>query len=141
MSESGWITQREAARLLGVHPSLIPKMLRRSDLTSRGLRPSLSRADVLELAAARTAAAAEREDRRTAPPRSTQPPDGQYEWLRAPAAAAVLGCTTIALQGRCARGQVPYTVHDGRRWFRLDLLELQVRARVAEERRRVGSRR
>ena len=49
-----------------------------------------------------------------------------------PAAAAVLGCTEIALKGRATRGQVPYAVSDGRRWFRLDLLELQVRARAAQ---------
>lgn len=141
VSESGWITQRESARLLGVHPSLISKMLRRGDLTSRDQRPSLSRQQVVDLAARREDDRQERLLRRSSSargPRGPRPPDDLHDWLGAPAAAAVLGCTTIALQGRCARGQVPYTVHDGRRWFRLDLLELLVRARVAEERGTVG---
>jgi hypothetical protein len=35
---------------------------------------------------------------------------------------------------------VPYVVHGDRRWFRLDLLELVVRAEVAQGRRRVRRR-
>lgn len=68
-----WVTQREAARVLGVHASAVPKMIRRDDLTPRDHVPSLSRDQVVELAAARGAAAAEREARPTAtasPPRS-----------------------------------------------------------------------
>jgi hypothetical protein len=127
-----WVTHREAALLLGVHVSLIPKMLRRGDLTSRRERPSLSRDQVVELAAARRTAAAERERRRllvhaTGP----QPPDDEHEWLLVPTAAAVLGCTEGALKMRANRGRVPYTVHGRRRWFRLDQLELLVRAQVA----------
>lgn len=127
-----WVTHREAAVLLGVHVSLIPKMLRRGDLTSRRKRPSLSRDQVVELAAARRTAAAERERRcplshATGP----QPPDDEHEWLLVPTAAVVLGCTEGALKMRANRGRVPYTVHGGRRWFRLDQLELLVRAQVA----------
>lgn len=135
----GWVTQREAARLLGVHISAVPKMVRRGDLTPRGGRPSLSLDQVLKLAATRAAAAQERERGRTTPaPSRPWPPDEEHDWLLAPAAAAVLGCTRIALQGRSTRGQVPYTVHDGRRWYRLDLLELLVRARAASHRRTTG---
>lgn len=61
------MTHREAALLLGVHMSLIPKMLRRGDLTSRRKRPSWSRDEVLELATARKERAAERERRRKIP--------------------------------------------------------------------------
>lgn len=126
------MTHRQAAELLGVHVSLIPKMLRRGDLTSRGESPALSRRQVVELAAVRAAEADERARRRTTPPSSgPRPPDDEHEWLPTPSAAAVLGCTEIALKGRAARGQVPYTVHGGRRWFRLDLLELLLRARAA----------
>ena len=60
VSESEWVTHREAAQLLGVHVSLIPKMLRRGDLTSRGESPALSRRQVVDLAAARAAEADER---------------------------------------------------------------------------------
>jgi hypothetical protein len=127
-----WMTHREAAELLGVHVSLIPKLIRRGDLNTRGAWPSLSRVEVLELARVRQERDAERarrrEGRRSSGPR---PPDHEHDWLLAPAAAVVLGCSEIALKGRAVRGQVPYTVHDGRRWFRLDLLELVVRARAA----------
>lgn len=132
------MTHREAALLLGVHVSLIPKMLRRGDLTSRRERPSISRDQVVALAAARRAAAAARERRRplvdmTGP----QPPDDEHEWLLVPTAAVVLGCSEGALKMRANRGRVPYTVHGGRRWFRLDQLELLVRAQVARSTLRV----
>lgn len=125
-----WVTQREAAALLGVHASLIPKMVRRGELTPRGRRPSLSRGEVLELAAARERRASEREKRRPAS-RRPQPPDADHEWLPVPAAAAVLGCSTVAARARARRGRVPSVLHAGRRWFRLDLLELYIRARAA----------
>jgi hypothetical protein len=127
-----WVTQREAAELLGVHPITVAKMVRRGDLTSRDERPSLSRDQVFELASARRDAALARARWRT----STGPPDDRHEWLLAPAAAAVLGCTETALYGRTTRGQVPYVVHGRRRWYRLDLLELVVRAQVARATRR-----
>jgi hypothetical protein len=139
LDRSEWVTYREAAELLGVHVSLIPKMLRRGDLTSRRQRPALSRAQVLDLAAARqrmTAERAQREaDLRQGGPR---PPDDDHEWLLGPAAAAVLGCSEGALGMRANRGQVPFMVHCRRRWYRLDLLELLVRARVARDRGQVS---
>ncbi|WP_139306507.1 hypothetical protein [Nocardioides exalbidus] len=62
-----WITQREVAAILGVHKSAIPKMQRRGDLTPRARRrPALSLAAVVELKAAREAAALELERRHTA---------------------------------------------------------------------------
>lgn len=136
--ESGWATHRGAAVLLGVHVSLIQKMLRRGDQSSRRVPPALSRAQVLELAAERERAAAERErlrlERRPTGPR---PPDDEHEWLPGPAAAVVLGCSEGALGVRANRGRVPFTVCGHRRWYRLDLLELQVRAQVAVETGRV----
>ena len=83
------------------------------------------------MASKRVAAAVRREECRTVGAVGPRPPDEEHEWLLAPAAAVVLGCTEIALQGRATRGQVPVTVHRGRRWFRLDQLEMLVRARVA----------
>jgi hypothetical protein len=137
--DAAWVTQHEAARLLGVHVSLIPKMLRRGDLSSRRARPSLSRAEVLELADARERARVERARRDAASrPAGPRPPDDEHDWLLGPAAAAVLGCSQGALGMRASRGRVPFTVHRGRRWYRLDLLELVVRARVARARGRVA---
>lgn len=134
---SEWVTQRQAAELLGVHISLVPKMVRRGELSPRAGRPSLSRAEVLEAAAARERRAMERERRRSMSP-GPQPPDTEHDWLLAPAAAAVLGCSVVAIGARARRGRVPSTLHDGRRWFRLDHLELLVRAQVARERRQVS---
>lgn len=125
MSDPGWITQREAARLLGVHPSLIPKMLRRGDLVARRARPSLSRAAVLELAAARAAAA---EARRAVKPSGPVPPDDVHDWLLAREAGAVMGVGPEAVKVRARRGRLPSVVHDRRRWFRRDHLELVKRA-------------
>jgi hypothetical protein len=132
-----WVTQREAADLLGVHISAVPKMVRRGDLKPRPTRPSLSRVEVLALAAAREHSVVERQRRREASA-GPQPPDADHEWLLAPVAAVVLGCSIVAVKARGVRGRVPSTLHDGRRWFRLDHLELVVRAQVAKERRQVS---
>lgn len=138
---SEWVTQREAAELLGVHPSAVPKMIARGDLQPRpGRRPSISRVEVLELVERRAREAAEvaaRVDARTRPrPRAApQPPDADHTWLLQDAAADRLGCTPAALQHRGTRGLVPFTVHDRRRWYRLDHLEVIVRARAAADRR------
>lgn len=130
-----WLTQHEAARLLGVHVSLVPKMVRRGDLTPRRARPSLPRNQVAELAAARKAAAADHESRRTKPRSGPQPPDDEHDWVLAPIAAALLGCSVVAVRARANRGRVPSTLSGGRRWFRLDHLELVVRADVARHTR------
>lgn len=126
-----WVTQRQAAELLGVHPSAVPKMIRRGDLRPRtDARPSLSRAEVVELAQAR----AEAEQARRAAPeprRGPRPPDDEHEWLPTEAAAVVMGCSVVALRARANRERIPSTVHQRRRWFRLDHLELALRAEVA----------
>ena len=133
---SGWVTQREAASLLGVHQSLIGKLVARGALTPRDRRPSLSRDQVVALGAARAAATEEAERRRTAPRQSgPKPPDDEHVWLRDSAAAAVLGCTVGALRARAVRGRVPSTVVARRRWFRLDHLKLVVRAEIARRTR------
>lgn len=132
-----WLTQREAAERLGVHLSLVPKMVRRGDLTPRKGRPSLSLDEVVQLAAARKAAAIERDRRRATPRVGPVSPDDEHEWLLAPAAAAVLGCSVVAIGARARRGRVPSTLSGGRRWYRLDHLELVLRAEVAQRRRLV----
>lgn len=50
----------------------------------------------------------------------------------------MLGCSVVALRARARRGRVPSTLSEGRRWFRLDHLELVVRAEVAQRQRRVA---
>lgn len=137
MAEPEWITNREAAEILGVQPSAIPKMIRRGDLVPRPRRrPQLERAAVVELAAARARAAteaerrrAEREAKRAAGPR---PPDDEHDWLLIVPAAAVLGISRGTLSNRVVAGRVPCTLHAGRRWFRVDHLEALLRARHLE---------
>lgn len=124
---------REAAEILGVHMSAVPKMVRRGDLAPRNQRPRLSRAAVEALRDAR-AAPKPAKDRKGSP----APPDDENDWLLAPAAAAVLGCSVVAVRARAVRGRVPSTLKDGRRWFRLDHLELAIRAEVAQRRRQVS---
>src|SRR3954465_15956798 len=87
-----WITQVEAAELLGVTPTSVYRMVSRGDLHPRprlGIRPSLDRDGVLELGRRRTVrdaarrelagarAARRAEYRRVA----GQPPDLEHEWL------------------------------------------------------------
>lgn len=61
-----WLSQREAAEILGVHVSLVPKMVRRGDLTPRQGTPSLSRDQSGSLRQRVPATAAEAKRRRTA---------------------------------------------------------------------------
>lgn len=52
-----WISQVEAAKLLGVTSTSVYRMVSRGDLHPRprhGMRPSMDRAEVLDLAARRT---------------------------------------------------------------------------------------
>jgi hypothetical protein len=118
-----WITGREAAQILGVHISAIPKMVRRGDLEPRRGRPSLRREDVETL-----------RDRRAAPkpPRARkpapQPPDAEHDWLTSTEAAALMAVGRTAVNARARRGKMPGEIHDGRRWFRRDHLELVKRA-------------
>jgi len=130
-----WVTQREAARLLGVHVSAVPKMVRRGDLTPRAGRPSLSRDEVLDLVEARSAAAQERKGRRAETPTGPRPPDDEHEWLLAPEAGVLMGVGPEAVKIRARRGRLPSEVHDGRRWFRRDHLELVRRADESKRRR------
>lgn len=126
MHEPAWITAREAAELLGVHISMIPKLIRRGDLKRRQERPILERAEVEQLRVRREAEVLIRAARHE--PRRHYPPDAEHEWLGPRDAAAVLGITKEALGTRARRGKVPSEVHDGRRWFRRDHLELVRRA-------------
>lgn len=77
-----WITAREAAEILGMHISAIPKMVRRGHLSPRDRRPRFSRADVEALRESRTARSASR-----AESRAPQPPDAEHVWLNANEAA------------------------------------------------------
>ena len=121
-----WITQPQAAEILGCHVSLIGKLVAKGELTSRGRtgRASLDRDQVLELRA-------KREERAQAPkkPRRkrtgwSEPPDAEHDWLTSVQAAELLGVSAVAVNKRCRRGRLPFVEKAGRRWFRRDHLEL-----------------
>ena len=118
-----WITVREAAEILDVHMSAIPKMIRRGDLTKREQRPVLNRVEVLALRDARAVPKPARETKAL-----PQPPDNVHEWLTQREAAGLMGTGPAAPGQRARRGRLPSEVHDGRRWFRRDHLELVKRA-------------
>jgi DNA-directed RNA polymerase specialized sigma24 family protein len=128
-----WLTIKEAARLLGVHYSAVPKMVRRGDLTPRAnQRPSLSRQAVLGLREAR----AERARLRALPPAPKelpQPPDDGHDWVDAATVAAHLGVGIAAVHQRARRGRLPFALgSDSRtRFYRLDLVDMAVRAQEA----------
>ena len=121
-----WITQPQAAKLLGCHVSLIGKLVAKGELTSRGRygRASLDRDQVLKVLA-------EREERSRAlrtPSRQRkgrfEPPNAEHAWLTSPQAAELLGVSAVAVNRRCRRGRLPFVEKAGRRWFRRDHLEL-----------------
>jgi hypothetical protein len=105
-----WITQPQAAEILGVHPQTVAKMVARGDLNSRGRtgRASLARDQVLKLRA-------EREERSRAPknpPRQgtgwSEPPDAEHDWLTSVQAAELLGVSTVTVHKRCRGGRLPF---------------------------------
>ena len=128
-----WITAREAAAILDVHVSAIPKMIRRGDLSRRpDRRPILDRDEVL---AYREARLASQQDRPSARPLKGPPaPPDDHDWIGSEEAAAVMGISRHALMVRARRGQVPSAVASGRRWFRRDHLLLLMNARAANTR-------
>lgn len=113
---SEWITVREAAEILGVHMSAIPKMIRRGELSPRERRPRLARAEVLALRDLRAAHEAGRAA--VLAPQTPQPPDDDHDWLRANEAGVLMGVGPEAVRVRARRGKLPSELHDGRRWFR-----------------------
>ena len=129
-----WITQPQAAEILGCHVSLIGKQVAKGELTSRGRtgRASLDRDQVLKLRA-------EREER-SREPRNPQrqrqgwydPPDAEHDWLTSVQAAEMLGVSVVAVNKRCRHGRLPFVETVGRRWFRRDHLELVKHAELVK---------
>lgn len=124
-----WITVREAAQILDVHMSALPKMVRRGDLTKREQRPVLNRAEVVAYRDARQAAQVAAQKRATV---GLRQPDDHHDWLTPDQAAEVMGVSPVALNARARRGRIPSVVFKRRRWYRRDHLELVLRAHAAE---------
>lgn len=125
---SEWITAREAAEILGVHKSNIPKMARRGELTRRAERPVILRADVEALRQRRSQPKPLKPPREPKPARVPQPPDRDHDWLNSDEAAVLLGQGRSGVNYRVHAGKLPNELHGGRRWFRRDHLELVKRA-------------
>ena len=129
---SEWVSQVDAARILGVHRSAVPKMVRRGDLSPRHERPNLKRSDVEALRDAR----AERSRLLSLPPEpkpAPQPPDEHPDWVLAKDLATEMGVGGAwVVHQRARRGRLPYvTAADGTRWFRRDLVAMAVQAQEA----------
>ena len=125
-----WITQLQAAEILGVHKQTVAKMVARGELSSRGQGTwgSLDRDEVLAVGVARREAADRVQRKRSARAsrrdRAEQPPDAEHVWLRTAGAAEFMGVTESAIVKRARKGRLPFVEHEGRRWFRRDHLEL-----------------
>ena len=127
------VTLKEAALLLGVHYSAVPKMVRCGDLAPRpNKRPSLSRQAVLGLRDVRAERARLPRCRRLQRRRLGRP-DDEHEWVDAAAVDAHLNVGAAAVHQRARRGRLPFTLgSDGRtRFYRIDLVEMAVRAQEA----------
>src|SRR6476469_1513870 len=138
-----WVTYKQAARILGVHFSNVPKMVRRGDLTPHPTRrPSLRLADVIRLRDAR----AERARLRSLPPEPRppkdppQPPDREQPWVGAEVVARHMGVGVSAVHQRSRRGRLPFALgSDGRtRFYQLAQVDATLRAQVATRTRAVA---
>jgi hypothetical protein len=109
-----WITQPEAAKILGVHPQTVAKMVARGDSLRAGSPVGSDPWTVTRSwhYATRASAKDRRQRRREAGERRTRE------------AAAFMGVFMPAISKRARRGRLPHVEHEGRRWFRRDHLEL-----------------
>lgn len=133
-----WISWVEATQILDCSESTVGNYVSAGRLRPRprhGPRPSLRTSDVKALAAdlrrersKRAARAARRAARRAR--KTPHPPDDDHEWLTASAASRILGVSTGRVNQRALAGTLPYTVQDGRRWYRRDLIEMVASARA-----------
>lgn len=146
--ELTWLTQSQAAAILGCHLSRVRKLVAAGRLARRGAArrlPSLLRADVVALAVQRgvdardARLAAERrtkQDPKRAHVQGRQPPDAVHDWLTVAQAAELLSVTTVAVGARCRRGRLPHTWHGGKRWIQRLHVEIDQRARDAQKSRK-----
>lgn len=131
-----WVTQAESRVLLGepgkpLGKSTVPKLVAAGLLHPRRKRPSLRRAEVLQLAQVRAEAARMHELKTLAKAAAAepQPPDDEHEWVRADVVAAFLGVQPAAVHQRTRRGRLPHVVGDGgHRWYQLDQVAMTVHA-------------
>ncbi len=130
------VTYAQAADILGVHVSNVPKLVTRGEIRSRGTRgphASLVRADVeavLEHRRERRRLKAEQEA--APPPRpASAPPDDEHAWLTLEEAGEVIGISGQAVGKRARKGTIPH-VRDGVRvWVRADHAEMAANVRAA----------
>ncbi|SDS20770.1 DNA binding domain-containing protein, excisionase family [Nocardioides scoriae] len=132
------MTYAQAAAILGVHVSNVPKLVTRGEIRSRGTRgphASLLRADVeavLERRRERRRAKAGQEA--APPPRPvTAPPDDDHEWLTLEEAGEVIGISGQAVGKRAKRGKIPHVRQGVRVWVRADHAQIAANSRTARQ--------
>jgi len=98
-------------------------------------RPSLRRESVAVWAEGWKARQAQAEAKRIAAAKAAEdwlsPPDGEYVWLNAEAAAAVLQASRVRVGQWVREDRLPHVRKGRRMWFRRDLIEQIAAARVA----------
>ncbi|ROR91145.1 helix-turn-helix domain-containing protein [Nocardioides aurantiacus] len=130
------ITHRQAAALLGCHPSNIAKLVEKGQLTSTGMRgPGVGTLDLVEVVQLREERIKAEQQRRwrydRIDPRPQGPPAelGDFEWLTPDQVGQRLGITGTSVRFRAARGTIPHTRVGKRIWIRADHLEVWINAR------------
>lgn len=123
-----WVSWAAAAELLGLGPGVIRGYVAAGKLQTRprrGASPTIYEPSLRQLAD--ELEAAKRRSQRTVRPRSpvvgARPPDDQHVWLTTTAAGYLLGITGEWARRRAHADTLPHVVHDGRVWFRRDLIE------------------
>lgn len=131
------LTYAEAAEILGVHVSAVPKIVRRGELHAERRRDgALLRSEVEELAAQRRARREELESRAGKRRQVDPRPDADHEWFRPREVAELVGISEQGVRKRLARGTMPAVRKGSRWWVRADQLANVERARLASKTRR-----
>jgi hypothetical protein len=147
---STYLSYEQAAKMAGCSHVAIERAVAKGEIAQRAVKrhrgqSSLKAESVREWAEdwnrrqeLRAAAAQERAERVARRQRLNQEPDDEHVWVDAATAALMVGVTPGGLRTMASADRVPH-VRVGRRfWFRRDLLEQWMAARVAAPRFRTG---
>lgn len=143
---AAYVSYQAAAEMAGCSHVVVERAVAEGEIVQRpGQRhrgqPSLAVESAREWAAnwrqrqedkatARNTRRVESEERK----RLTEPPDDEHVWLDAPTAALAVGVSVGGLRTMASNDRVPHARVGRRYWFRRDLLEAFIAARVSTPR-------